>query len=261
MTIDRTTEYLTSLIQELRNLPEETEWVEFKENNSNPQEIGEYISALANASALNGKANGYLLWGIKDGSHDIVGTTFSPSSAKKGNEPMVEIFDDRIEITNPGEPLVDTQRFVDTPPKSRNEVLASLMRRFRIREERGSGIDKVVFQVELFQLPAPLFEAPDGFTRTVLFAHRSLTKMDKADQIRACYLHACLKYVVRDFLTNTSLRERFGIAEHNRSIASRMIRDALDAEAIAPIDPSAAPKMRKYVPWWAAPEGKETGTT
>jgi hypothetical protein len=79
-----------------------------------------------------------------------------------GAGPMVEIFDDRIEITNPGEPLVDTQRFVDTPLKSRNEGLASLMRRFRICEERGSGIDKVVQQVELFQLPAPLFERPGG---------------------------------------------------------------------------------------------------
>jgi predicted HTH transcriptional regulator len=77
-----------------------------------------------------------------------------------GAGPMVELFDDRIEITNPGEPLVDTQRFVDTPPRSRNEALASLMRRFRICEERGSGIDKVVFQVELFQLPAPLFKGP-----------------------------------------------------------------------------------------------------
>jgi predicted HTH transcriptional regulator len=64
-----------------------------------------------------------------------------------GAGPTVELFDDRIEITNPGEPLVDTQRFVDTPPRSRNETLASLMRRFRICEERGSGIDKVVFQV------------------------------------------------------------------------------------------------------------------
>jgi predicted HTH transcriptional regulator len=45
----------------------------------------------------------------------------------------------------------------DTPPRSRNESLASLMRRFRICEERGSGIDKVVFLVELYQLPAPLF--------------------------------------------------------------------------------------------------------
>ncbi len=107
-----------------------------------------------------------------------------------GAGPMVEIFDDRIEITNPGEPLVDTRRFVDTPPKSRNEALASLMRRFRICEERGSGIDKVVQQVELFQLPAPLFESPEGFTRAVLFAHKPLSAMDKADRVRACYLHA-----------------------------------------------------------------------
>jgi len=106
-----------------------------------------------------------------------------------GSGPMLEIFNDRIEITNPGEPLVDTQRFVETPPRSRNEALASLMRRFRICEERGSGIDEVVFQAELFQLPAPLFESPKGFTRTVLFAHKPLSAMEKADRVPACYLH------------------------------------------------------------------------
>lgn len=100
-----------------------------------------------------------------------------------GAGPMVKIFDDRILINNPGELLVDTARFVDTPPKSRNEALASMMRRFRICEERGSGIDKVITQVELFQLPAPLFEVPEGFTRNVLFAHRPLSEMDKADRI------------------------------------------------------------------------------
>ncbi len=63
-----------------------------------------------------------------------------------GASPMVEIFADRIEVTNPGKPLVDTYRFVDTPPRSRNEALAALMRRFGICEERGSGWDKVVFQ-------------------------------------------------------------------------------------------------------------------
>ncbi len=128
------------------------------------------------------------------------------------------------------------------------------IRRFRICEERGSGIDKVVFQTELFQLPAPLFEAPEGFTRTVLFSHRPLVAMDKEDRVRACYLHACLKYVQRDFLTNTSLRERFGIEEKNRSMASRLIRDAAEARAIVPYDATAAPKLMKYVPWWAAPE-------
>ena len=491
MTGIRDIDYLNGLVHELCNLPTETEWVEFKVNNQNPQEIGKNISALANSAALNGKAYAYMIWGIEDLSHRIKGTDFKPFIAKKGNEPlenwllhllepkihfsfyeltvdnklvvllevarasthpvrfeneayicvgqvkkllkqaperearlwrildqtpfevlpaaehvssdevlrlldypayfdlleqplpsdrqgildtlknddliricsaggwditnlgailfakkledfpqlrrkairviqyrgkdrintlkeqvgikgyasgfeellsyvhgllpanevieralrktvpmfpelavrelvanalihqdffttgagpMVEIFNDRIEITNPGEPLVDIERFVDTPPKSRNDLLASQMRRFRICEERGSGIDKVVAQVEMYQLPAPLFEVPQGFTRTVLFAHKPLTAMDSSERVRACYLHACLKYVMRDYLTNTSLRIRFGIEEHNRSTVSRLIKEAMDANAIACFDPSAAPKQRKYLPWWAFPK-------
>ena len=168
-----------------------------------------------------------------------------------GAGPMVEIFADRIEITNPGEPLVDTQRFVDTPPKSRNEELASMMRRFRICEERGSGIDKVIAQVELFQLPAPLFEVPPGFTRVVLFAHRPLTRMDRTDRVRAVYLHACLRYVNREQMTNTSVRERFGIEPTNKAVASRLIRDALDAGLIRLVNKDVADKLRSYVPFWA----------
>lgn len=168
-----------------------------------------------------------------------------------GTGPMVEIFNDRIEITNPGKPLVDTQRFLDSPPKSRNETLASLMRRFGICEERGSGIDKVVFQIELFQLPAPLFEEPVGFTRAVLFSHKSLTKMDKTDRVRACYLHACLKRVTNGYLTNASLRERFGVKEGNKATVSRYIREAVDTGLIKPFDEGAARRLRKYIPFWA----------
>lgn len=489
MTADRSAEYLVGLVRELCKLPQETEWAEFKENDAEPQEIGEQISALANSAALVGKASAYLVWGVADGNHEIVGTSFSPRAAKVGSEelenwllrlltpkiqfqffevpvdekpvvvleierasrhpvqfqgqefirvgsykkrlkdfpekerelwrifdqtpfedgiaierataddvlrlleypayfdllerstpanrdgilaalvddrlirrsdaggwditnlgailfakrldafhslrrkavrviqyrgqgrtetlkeqvggkgyacgfegligyinallpanevieqalrkavpmfpelavrelvvnalihqdfsitgagPMVEIFDDRIEITNPGEPLVDTERFVDTPPRSRNEALASLMRRFRICEERGSGIDKVVSQVELFQLPAPLFERPEGFTKSTLFAHKPLSAMDKADRVRACYLHACLRYVTRKPMTNTSVRERFGIEDQNIATASRLIREAVEAGAIVPYDPEAAPKLMRYIPFWAA---------
>ena len=490
MTSDRPEAYLVSLVHELRTLPYETEWVEFKVNNAEPQDIGEYISALANTAALVGKAFAYLVWGVHDEDHTVVGTTFDPWATRVGNEeleswllkllepkihfrffnvtvdkytvvlleiaraagqpvrfqghefirvgsykkklkdfpekerslwrifdhkpleegvtierasgeevlrhldypayfdllerplpanrdeilaaladdnlihrceaggwtitnlgallfaknlndfhslrrkamrviqyrgkgrietlkeqvgtkgyacgfegmigyingllpaneiieqalrktvpmfpelavrelvanalihqdflvtgagPMVEIFDDRIEITNPGEPLVDTQRFLDTPPKSRNEALASLMRRFRICEERGSGIDKVVSQVELFQLPAPLFEKPPGFTRTVLFANKPLTMMDKSDRIRACYLHACLRYVTRQPMTNTSVRERFGISEKNASLASRLLNEAVEAGLIVVSDPEAGTRIRSYLPFWAAP--------
>jgi ATP-dependent DNA helicase RecG len=488
MTINRSTEYLASLVHELCKLPKETEWVEFKYNNDNPEEIGEYLSALANAAALMGKVHAYLIWGVDNDSQEIIGTTFNPTKAKVGNEeleswllrllkpkinfrfhvlqpddkavvllevgaafrhpvqfknteyirvgsykkklkdfpekerelwrvfdrtpfereiaaeninasevlklidypayfdllslplpegrdgiiqsladdemikpgrgekwnisnlgavlfaknlhdfsplrrkamrvilykgegrvetireqegtkgyaagfegligfvtnllpsnevigqalrkevpmfpelairelvanaiihqdfhatgtaPMVEIFSNRMEITNAGTPLVKTDRFLDSPPKSRNEALASFMRRIGVCEERGSGVDKVVFQTEFYQLPAPLFETTDGHTRAILFSHRELRDMDKADRIRASYLHACLKYVQRDFMTNTTLRERFGIEDKNSAMASRIIKDTIDAGLIRCHDDSVGSRARKYVPSWA----------
>ena len=488
MNSDKSQEYLVGLVNELRKLPKETGWVEFKENVANPDDIGEYLSALSNTAALKGKANAYLVWGIEDGTHAVTGTTFRPGHTKKGNEdlenwlvrllnprlhfrfneleldgkrlvlleipraigkptqfgglefirvgsyrqklkdhpdlerelwrifdttpfedlkalervdaaqvlslldyptyfdlmsqplpadrdkilsrlsddslivanqagtwditnlgailfakdlesfkvlkrkgirvivyegkgrlktireqdgrkgyasgfeglidfvnallprnevvgkalrkdvpmypepairelianalihqdfsvtgsgPMVEIFSDRMEITNPGLPLVKTERFLDTPPRSRNETLASMMRRAGICEERGSGVDKVVFQTEYYQLPAPIFETPEGSTRAVLFAHKVLNAMDRNDRVRACYLHACLRYVERDPMTNSSLRERFGIEEKNSAIASRIIRDAIEDEQIKPYDPAQGKKYAKYLPFWA----------
>ncbi len=75
-------------LEELRRLPAETEWVEFKHNNSNPEEIGEYISAISNGAALHGKRTGYVVWGIEDGTRSVVGTSFQPKTAKKGNEEL-----------------------------------------------------------------------------------------------------------------------------------------------------------------------------
>ena len=169
-----------------------------------------------------------------------------------GAGPMVEIFDTRIEITNPGEPLVDTERFLDRPPKSRNEALASLLRRFDICEERGTGIDKVVLAVELQQLPAPVFEVPEGFTRTFLFARKPLTSMDRPERVRACYLHACLRYVTNLPMNNASIRERFGIAEQNAAMASRFLREALDAGYIIISNPNVGARGRTYLPYWAS---------
>ena len=171
-----------------------------------------------------------------------------------GTSPMIEIFSDRVEITNPGEPLVDTHRFVDTPPHSRNEALASIMRRLNICEERGGGIDKVVGEVEIYQLPAPLFENPTGFTRSVLFAHRELSAMNRADRVRACYLHACLRFVVRKPMTNASLRKRFGIPDRNAATASRILAEAIDAGEIVVADATVGTRSRSYLPSWAAPE-------
>lgn len=488
MTADRTLPYLSSLVTELCKISNETEWLEFKRNNSKPEEIGEQISALANSAALCGKPNAYLLWGVDDKSHEIVGTTFSPGQLRVGNEelenwlfqwihpkihfrffeimmselpvvvleiskaflhpvrfkgeefirigsyvkklkdfpekermlwrifdvtpfekhvaaenvpnedvlklldypsyfqllnqplpenrvqiieafrtdamisptdnnhwdilnlgailfgrhlrdfnslkrkavrviqykdngrsetirefecskgyacgfedlitfintyipaneiigqalrknvsmypplairelvanaiihqdffttgtaPLIEIFKDRIEITNPGEPLVDTMRFLDNPPRSRNEALASFLRRIGFCEERGSGVDKVVLQTEIYQLPAPIFEVVGENTRVTLFAYKPMNKMDKEDRIRACYFHACLKYVTHEYMTNTSLRERFGIKPQNSADASRIIKYAQEAGLIHIHDANTSSrKYAKYVPFW-----------
>jgi ATP-dependent DNA helicase RecG len=169
------------------------------------------------------------------------------------NGPMIEIFNDRIEISNPWKPLIDTDRFIDHAPKSRNEDIASFMRRINICEERGSWIDKVIFFCELFQLPAPKFEAIDHITRVTLYSYKKLTNMDKKDRIRACYQHCVLKYVSNETMTNTSLRERFKISDENSAIASRIISETLDAHKIKPNDPESKSKKHiKYIPSWAS---------
>lgn len=172
-----------------------------------------------------------------------------------GAGPMVEIFADRMEITNPGEPLVDTLRFIDTPPRSRNETLAALMRRMKICEEGGTGIDKVIEAIEMFQLPAPDFVAittmQPGSTKATLYSPRRLAAMDSADRIRACYQHACLCFVIGQKMTNATLRQRFGIEEKNAAIASRIIKDAVGAKQIKPTDPAQGKKYASYLPFWA----------
>lgn len=169
----------------------------------------------------------------------------------KGASIMVEIFDNRIEFTNPGKPLIDPLRFIDHSPESRNEILASYLRRLNICEERGSGIDKVVFECEYNQLPAPEFIVGDNYTRVILYAHKLLRNMDKQEKVRACYLHACLRYVSGEYMTNQSLRHRFGIEEHNYSIASRIIADTIGSKLIKVYDEeSTSRKFAKYVPYW-----------
>ncbi|MGB0431880.1 MAG: ATP-binding protein [Bacteroidia bacterium] len=165
----------------------------------------------------------------------------------RGTSVMIEIYDNRIEISNPGIPLIDTKRFIDHSPESRNEHLASLMRRMRICEERGSGIDKVIAEVEVYQLPAPEFIAGDNYTRVVLYSPKSLRQLSKPDKVRAVYQHCCLKYVSGEYMTNQSLRERFDIEKKNYSIVSRLIKETIDAGLIDEYDNS-----RMYVPFWGS---------
>lgn len=168
-----------------------------------------------------------------------------------GTNPMIEIYDNRIEITNNGKPLIDVLRLIDYQPKSRNEKLANLMRMMGICEERGSGIDKVIASIEVYQLPAPKFIAETDYFKVVLFAPLSFEDMDKQDRIRATYQHCCLKFMNQEFMTNSSLRERFGISDKQHSKASKIISDTLEVGLIKPSDPeNKSTKHIKYVPFF-----------
>lgn len=168
-----------------------------------------------------------------------------------GTGPVVEIFEGRIEITNPGTPMVDIKRIVDNPPKSRNEKLAELMRRLRICEELGTGWDKIVISCELQMLPAPKIDLYEENTKVTLYAEMPFTNLSAEDKLWACYLHACVKQVENEQLTNTSLRERFGLKPSSSGSVSRLIKEAVNQKLIKPLDPETAPRYMRYIPYWA----------
>ena len=115
----------------------------------------------------------------------------------------------------------------------------------------GLFIDKIVLESEIYQLPAPMFETINEHTVAILFAYKELKDMDKSDKIRACYLHAGLRYIQRDYMTNTTLRERFGIDKKNISMVSKIINETLQEKKIYIYDESVGTRARKYITWWA----------
>lgn len=168
-----------------------------------------------------------------------------------GTGPLVEIFSNRIEITNPGASLVDVMRIVDTPPKSRNEKLAALMRQLNMCEEAGSGWDKIVISCELMNLPSPRVSTYEESTKVTLFSKLPFVSLTNESRLLACYWHACVKQVQEDQLTNNSLRVRFGLPESSAGIVSRLIKDAVEKKLIKPFDPNAGRKYMRYIPIWA----------
>lgn len=166
-----------------------------------------------------------------------------------GTSPLIELFNTRIEITNPGKSLVQTDRMIDLPPRSRNEALASLMRRMDMCEEQGTGLDKVIISVEINQLPPPKFQELDNSMRVILFAPRSFADMTVSERTRACYQHSIMKYLDGQKMKNATLCERFGIDKKNAAQASAVIKKALENKLIKPADPEHP--RGGYEPIWA----------
>jgi predicted HTH transcriptional regulator len=167
---------------------------------------------------------------------------------------LIEIFDDRIEVSNPGGllPSKRLDRLIGTQPESRNEQLARAFRRYKICEERGSGLLKAGLQVELYGLPPIEFTAGPNHFKVTLYSPRTFAEMSARERLEACYQHAVLKYYSDSAMTNTTLRERLKMPEKQRSMVSVLIQDAIDLRLVKPADPeNKSKKFAEYVPFWA----------
>jgi ATP-dependent DNA helicase RecG len=166
-----------------------------------------------------------------------------------GSTVMIEMYDDRVEISNAGKPLIRIERFIDEN-KSRNEKLANFMRRLGICEKKGSGIDKVVSAAEMFQLPSPDFRDGDMRITVILFSHQNFDDMKKSDRIRACYKHSVLMYISNRRMSNQSLRERFEVTESKQDTVSTVIGEAKKKGLIRPDESdSSSTSYARYLPF------------
>jgi len=168
-----------------------------------------------------------------------------------GTSVIIEIYSNRIDISNPGKPIIPESRFIDMF-QSRNERLAQMMRHLRICEEKGSGIKKVCHFAEVYQLPAPSIVSDQLKTQVTIFGPMKIQAMDRADRVRACYQHCALKYVMSERMTNQSLRSRFGLPESKSTIASQAIANTVEEKLIR-LDEKVGTsrKYARYVPFWA----------
>jgi ATP-dependent DNA helicase RecG len=170
-----------------------------------------------------------------------------------GAGPMIDIYDDRIEVTNPGRllPGKHLDRLIGTTPESRNDMLAFSFRRYRICEERGTGFQKIVTAIELYGLPPLKMAELDNAFRVTLYAPRKFSEMTASERVEAAYQHAVLQYLSSKSLTNTSLRERFKLQEKARNQITNVIAEAVAANRLKRKDEGGGNKFAEYWPYWA----------
>lgn len=168
-----------------------------------------------------------------------------------GSGPMVEIFSNRIEIGNPGRSLIERDMIINDK-QSRNVKLAAAMRALHLCEERGSGLDKAFQAAEDTGLPAPDIVVSRTSTHATVFAATAFKQMKKSDKLRSLYFHCALRYAARNYMTNASLRERFGLPQSEMQKTTDLITTAKKGGKIIPADPDQGKKNAAYIPYWAA---------
>jgi ATP-dependent DNA helicase RecG len=168
----------------------------------------------------------------------------------QGSGLTVEVYADRVEVTNPGLPILDVDRFIDEN-QSRNERFADALRLLGVCDERGHGMDDVVSHIEAHQLPPYRCRLGSRHTTVILSRYKGLRELTPDDKVQAVYQHCCLRFVTNQITNNESIRARFKIEKQNSAAASRLLGEAVTARRIRAVDPNVGTKLMRYVPYWA----------
>lgn len=162
---------------------------------------------------------------------------------------LLEIFSDRVKITNAGQSLTAPERMIDKN-QTRNMKLLEVMSKCGLSEDLGSGIDKVVEAVEYRHAPPPSFESQEGATEVTLYSEKF--KMEREHLRVACYQHCALKHVRKQFMTNSSFRERLNLDEASARTVSKILSGLVEKKIIKKVsDNGDSKKYARYVPYWA----------
>lgn len=167
-----------------------------------------------------------------------------------GMNPMVEVFQNRIEVSGPGAMSISIDRIIDSAPHCRNEKLASFLRRIHICEERGSGFDRIEEALSLKKLPSLIPMSNDDFTRVIVKWGEAFAEWSLDDKLKTVYYYICFCYVNNEKVSNSLLRERLGIPEKNKAIVSRLVNEAIKRNLIKIEDETVGAKSRRYIPYW-----------
>jgi len=167
-----------------------------------------------------------------------------------GTGPVIEIYEDRIEVNNPGDSLIEVDRIIDER-RSRNEKLAHSMRELNLCEERGGGIDKAIIDIEEKYLPAPEFIRSEHSMRVIIFGPKKFSELSKAEKIWSCFCHCVVRWIRHDYMSNSSLRERFALKDEEYQAVSGVIADTRKAGKIVAAEKNQSNKYARYVPWWS----------
>lgn len=112
------------------------------------------------------------------------------------------------------------------------------------------GIDRALENIEKQQTDAPEFIVKTRST-TVELRKGRFEDMGMKERVNAAYLHCCLQTAKGGFLTNSSLRERFGLSKAKTAVTSQVIAAAVDAGLIF-LDPATKGSRRtaRYLPFY-----------